>query len=504
MIKKWILSLMIILLAVTVQAQVAHDESITSFYPTPFGAYDKLRLAPQPPIVGTCEIGTIYVDNVTKLLQICLDDGLGSSTWNTLATNEVWSQSGTDLFPVDTSANVNVGIGTNTPQSKLHIKHVDQNIGLRLENQDSTKTIQLKFARGAAQTTLIGPRYDEGGFPPRNMFDIWTTEDIPIIFGTSNTEAMRLTTDGYVGIGTETPEGKLVIQNDGGILAKGTFGAGAALTTSGAGKRLIWYPRKAAFRAGSATADRWNDANIGTHSTVLVGQNSPPTSGDSAVSLGGSFGTPLVSGLGAVSLNGSVASGTASLSTLGGKATGEFSSVLAFACDALGDYSTCMASGATASGVKSLALRGIASGMGAVSISAGSGAAGYASGDHSVNFGWYTTAQAYASVVIGRDNIISGTTNAWVDTDPIFVIGNGVTLTPKNAWTVLKNGNIGINVTNPTKPLHVNSVMKIEPTAAPPACAENGLLYVDPSGALCYCDGNTWQIVATNSGTCAP
>jgi carbon monoxide dehydrogenase subunit G len=66
----------------------------------------------------------------------------------------------------------------------------------------------------------------------------------------AGTGLMTVRGDGKTGIGTLTPEFKLTLDADGGILAKGTYGSGTALTTSGAGTRLIWYPKKAAFRAG--------------------------------------------------------------------------------------------------------------------------------------------------------------------------------------------------------------------------------------------------------------
>ncbi|OYT43399.1 MAG: hypothetical protein B6U88_01085 [Candidatus Aenigmarchaeota archaeon ex4484_56] len=71
-----------------------------------------------------------------------------------------------------------------------------------------------------------------------------------------------------VGIGTTSPEFKLTLDNDGGIIAKGTYGSGATLTTSGAGTRLIWYPRKAAFRVGYVSGTQWDDANIGDYSSL--------------------------------------------------------------------------------------------------------------------------------------------------------------------------------------------------------------------------------------------
>ena len=80
-----------------------------------------------------------------------------------------------------------------------------------------------------------------------------------------------------------------------------------------------------------------------------------------------------------------------------------------------------------------------------------------ATGDFSVAFGLNSTAQSYGSLVIGSYNILSGTTNNWVTTEPIFVIGNGTdTSNRSNAFTVLKNGKTGIGANNPQSPLHID------------------------------------------------
>jgi hypothetical protein len=86
-----------------------------------------------------------------------------------------------------------------------------------------------------------------------------------------------------VGVGTATPEFKLTLINDAGIIATGTYGSGATLPNGlGAGSRLIWYPRKAAFRAGYVSGTQWDNANIGDYSAAL-GKNSTASGAYSVV-----------------------------------------------------------------------------------------------------------------------------------------------------------------------------------------------------------------------------
>lgn len=92
-----------------------------------------------------------------------------------------------------------------------------------------------------------------------------------------------------VGVGTTTPEFKLSLFTNGGIIAKGTFGAGATLPNLGPGTRFIWYPKKAALRAGYVDSTQWDDVNIGNYS-VAFGKNST-ASGDYTIVLGGDSNT---------------------------------------------------------------------------------------------------------------------------------------------------------------------------------------------------------------------
>lgn len=62
-------------------------------------------------------------------------------------------------------------------------------------------------------------------------------------------------------------------------------GSGAVcIPAEGSGTRMMWYPEKAAFRAGYINGTQWDDANIGLYS-VAMGQ-SVRASGDNAVALG--------------------------------------------------------------------------------------------------------------------------------------------------------------------------------------------------------------------------
>ncbi|HSK12460.1 MAG TPA: tail fiber domain-containing protein [Phnomibacter sp.] len=90
-----------------------------------------------------------------------------------------------------------------------------------------------------------------------------------------------------VGIGTSDPQAGLHIITNNGLLATGILGQGAILSVSGVGTRMIWYSRKAAFRAGTidgGSSTFWDDANIGNYS-VAMGLNTR-ASGQASVALG--------------------------------------------------------------------------------------------------------------------------------------------------------------------------------------------------------------------------
>jgi hypothetical protein len=61
---------------------------------------------------------------------------------------------------------------------------------------------------------------------------------------------------------------RLHVASGDGMLAGGSRGSGAIAPT-GAGTRMLWYPRKAAFRAGGVFGSQWDDASIGAYSVAM-------------------------------------------------------------------------------------------------------------------------------------------------------------------------------------------------------------------------------------------
>jgi hypothetical protein len=97
---------------------------------------------------------------------------------------------------------------------------------------------------------------------------IGTNDAQPLHFITNNTRRVTILPNGNVGVGTQNPTTDLHMIGDNGILFEGTTGAGS-IPAEGEGTRFMWYPSKAAFRAGTldgSFTNYWNNNNIGEHS----------------------------------------------------------------------------------------------------------------------------------------------------------------------------------------------------------------------------------------------
>jgi len=117
--------------------------ALTTFYPAPFGTYDRIRFVPRPEIVGVCRVGTMYTRDSDNTLRFCRDIGLGpdNGAWGPLpdvwerdlATNEVF------LTDTDTVDDYSVGIGDRTPDAVLEVSSSGQGFDLlKLSTDDGT------------------------------------------------------------------------------------------------------------------------------------------------------------------------------------------------------------------------------------------------------------------------------------------------------------------------------------------------------------------------------
>lgn len=195
-------------------ASIASAETLTltTYYPAPFGAYDRIRLVPRADDIDCSTAnagGTIFVTSDTNPPTLRFCDGIDANS----STIGAWRQI------LDTSTNPD-SLDLYPSSERVNAPLLEARMGLGLD---------------------------------------YTSED---------------------------PEFKLHMEGNGGILATGAFGSGDTLSTAGAGARMIWYPRKGAFRAGvvddfvaaaipgdggviTTEANRWNDANIANFSVAF-------------------------------------------------------------------------------------------------------------------------------------------------------------------------------------------------------------------------------------------
>ena len=337
----------------------------------------------------------------------------------------------------------NLGIGTTLPSTKLDVAGTITATGFTLPVNATAGHVLTTDAFGVAS-------WQPGGGGGGSDND-WIINGNDMYSGVSE----------RVGIGTSAPLSKLHVSDTSGVLFEGQFGTGT-IPIEGPGTRLMWYPGKAAFRAGRSAATEWDDVNIG-FSSVAYGF-ATEASGNNAVAMGS---VTMASGSNSTAMgNFSIASGSAA-TAMGWNST------------ASGEFATVMGQGTLASGKNSLAI-GAASHSEALN-SAAFGLNTTANGTNATALGSFTTsfgnsalaighnthARSYASLVLGQYNILAGDSGMWLASDPVFVIGNGAsTVSRSNAVTVLKNGNFGIGQTTPLELLDVNGGVRFGNTTA--------------------------------------
>lgn len=277
---------------------------------------------------------------------------------------------------------VNVGIGTTFPLDRLHvvgnIRMVDGNQGAgKILTSDANGTATWQTPAAASSGTL-DQAYDFGGA------------------GSGRT------------IIADT--GAVTIAGNDGLVSTGISGSGA-IAPSGAGTRMVWNPRKAAFRAGQIGSGltMWDDINIGERSTAFGGNTT--ASGNASIAFGA----------------GTTASGL--ISTAFGNSTwasSTFSTAFGGYTVASGTTSTAFGSFTTANGISSTAF----------------GVQNYAASHGETVLGLGAT--NYTTSVNGSTQF-----RATNSTDRLFVIGNAIDINGNDAVdltersdaiVILKNG----------------------------------------------------------------
>ena len=228
---------------------------------------------------------------------------------------------------------------------------------------------------------------------------------------------------GNVGIGTATPKAPFNVAAGKTVL----WGA----DSSGAGSKFLWYPSKSAFRAGYATGNEWDYANVGAYSTALgYGTNASPfctALGNNTTASGFSYvGFPPVPN---------------AISTAMGSNT-----------TASGLNSTAMGQGTTASGSGAIAIGNGATASGPITISMGYQTAAnndfsIAIGTGTIASGKYSTAMGLATIASTDTSTVLGAYNLDVS-HALLMVGNGKdNANRSNAITVMKDGKTGIGTT---------------------------------------------------------
>ncbi len=180
-----------------------------------------------------------------------------------------------------------------------------------------------------------------------------------------------------IGIGTPNPAGRLHVEQ-GNVLFNGPAilpVVPSPLPVSGLGTRLMWYPDKAAFRAGYVGSNRWDKDSIGQYS-IAAGYDSK-AKGSYTVAMG--LNTAATGAVAVAIGYGVVAEGTAATS-------------FGYYCNAVGDNSISMGSRSESNGDYSIAL----------------GRQNISGGNHAVAIGYFNSASNTSATAIGYDNIANG------------------------------------------------------------------------------------------------
>jgi hypothetical protein len=222
------------------------------------------------------------------------------------------------------------------------------------------------------------------------------------------------------------------LRPDGGLVASGTLNLGA-IPATGPGTRMMWYPAKAAFRAGTVDAAEWDDARVGPHS-VALGRNTT-ASGFASTALG--FST-IASGLRSTAMGDAASASGESSTAMGGltTASGDSSTAMGNRTLASGPFSTAMGIETTASGSGSTAMGDNTRAAGRGSVVAGTNATALGAAEGSFIFGDRSTVTTFSHITGFEPNQFLARAAGGVGFYTNASLTAGVTLAPgSSAWS---------------------------------------------------------------------
>jgi len=245
--------------------------------------------------------------------------------------------------------------------------------------------------------------------------------------------------NGRVGIGTTNPLADFHVNNVNGVLYTGTFGTGT-IPTTGSGARMMWHPRKAAFRVGFVTGTQWDEASIGNYS-FASGYNSRAIG---AYSVAFGF-TSTASGEGAFAVGNQA------------NASGLYAFAAGHNPEATGSHSIALGRGASARATSAIAIGYHPSADAPYALSLGNYT--YAHGENSVALGYHAHALhdgtfVYSDQSDGIGNTLSTAENQFMvkaSGGTVFYTNVGLTtgvrlLPGAGAWSILSDKNQKENI----------------------------------------------------------
>ncbi|MEM3490376.1 MAG: hypothetical protein QXO75_12100, partial [Nitrososphaerota archaeon] len=143
----------------------------------------------------------------------------------------------------------NVGIGTTNPNYKLHVYDPSNDIGIVAHSDNASKAAYVSSYNSSADSGNYIQMRSYGnttggtlfGLSTNKLNTIWSNYDsafaigtlraTPLVFGTNNTEQMRIQSNGNVGIGTTGPVNKLDIRGGIYVLSESETIGGDTLNT---------------------------------------------------------------------------------------------------------------------------------------------------------------------------------------------------------------------------------------------------------------------------------